>query len=181
MGSIIVAMPKMETAKKISEMLKSRGMQAIEICTTGSGILSRVHQLDSGIVICARKFTDMYCREIADSLPEYFEMLILTSKEGLALCPPDIVTITMPVHSSDLLSTIEMMLMQLERKIRKARKKPGMRSSEEQACIDKAKKLLMERNNMTEPEAFRYIQKCSMDSSTNIVETAQMILLLQID
>ena len=34
---------------------------------------------------------------------------------------------------------------------------------------------------MTEPEAFRYIQKCSMDSSTNMVETAQMIILLQVD
>ena len=31
---------------------------------------------------------------------------------------------------------------------------------------------------MTEEEAHRYIQKTSMDSGTNIVETAQMILCL---
>ncbi len=31
---------------------------------------------------------------------------------------------------------------------------------------------------MTESEAHRYIQKCSMDSGTNLVETAQMILAL---
>jgi len=41
--------------------------------------------------------------------------------------------------------------------------------------------LLMERNHMTEQEAFRYIQKSSMDSGTNMVETAQMILLLIYD
>ena len=35
---------------------------------------------------------------------------------------------------------------------------------------------MMERNNMTETEAHRYIQKCSMDSGTNMVETAHMIL-----
>ena len=35
---------------------------------------------------------------------------------------------------------------------------------------------MMERNNMTEQEAHRYIQKCSMDSGTNMVETAYMIL-----
>ena len=29
---------------------------------------------------------------------------------------------------------------------------------------------------MTEAEAHRYIQKCSMDSGTNMVETAQMII-----
>ena len=34
----------------------------------------------------------------------------------------------------------------------------------------------MARNNMTEEEAHRYIQKCSMDSGTNMVETAQMVL-----
>ena len=41
--------------------------------------------------------------------------------------------------------------------------------------------VLMERNHMTEEEAFRYIQKSSMDSGTNMVETAQMILMLFYD
>ena len=44
--------------------------------------------------------------------------------------------------------------------------------------IDQAKSLLMERNNMTEEEAHRYIQKCSMDSGTNLIETAQMVISL---
>ena len=36
----------------------------------------------------------------------------------------------------------------------------------------------MNRNNMDEEEAYRYIQKCSMDSGTNMVETAQMVLVM---
>ena len=36
----------------------------------------------------------------------------------------------------------------------------------------------MERNHMTEEEAHRYLQKTSMDSGTNLVETAQMLLTL---
>ena len=36
----------------------------------------------------------------------------------------------------------------------------------------------MERNGMTEPEAFRYIQKNSMDMGRTFVESAQMILTL---
>ena len=39
-----------------------------------------------------------------------------------------------------------------------------------------AKELLMDRNHLSEEEAHRYIQKCSMDSGTNMVETAQMVL-----
>ena len=34
----------------------------------------------------------------------------------------------------------------------------------------------MARNHMTEEEAHRYIQKCSMDSGTNMAETAEMVL-----
>ena len=32
---------------------------------------------------------------------------------------------------------------------------------------------------MMEEEAHRYIQKCSMDSGTNLVETAQMVLAMK--
>ncbi len=181
MGSIIVAMPKIEDARKINEILKSRGMQMIEICTTGDSVLSKVHQLDSGVVICTRNLKDMYCNQIAENLPDYFEMLLLTSKEGIMDCPPNVVTVTMPFRVSDLVSSVEMLLMQIERRIRKDKTKVKKRSKEEQETINQAKAVLMERNNMTEQEAFRYIQKCSMDSGTNMVETAQMILILQVD
>ena len=33
-----------------------------------------------------------------------------------------------------------------------------------------------EKNNLTEYEAHRYIQKTSMDSGTNMVETAEMVI-----
>ncbi len=34
----------------------------------------------------------------------------------------------------------------------------------------------MERNHLSEEEAHKYIQKLSMDSGNNLVETAEMIL-----
>ncbi len=61
---------------------------------------------------------------------------------------------------------------------KKQRLKPLERSREEQELIKQAKALLMDRNHMTEADAHRYLQKCSMDSGTNMVETAQMIMSL---
>jgi response regulator NasT len=61
--------------------------------------------------------------------------------------------------------------------MRKKRKSmPKKRSSEEQTLIDQAKAILMNRNNMTEEEAHRYLQKTSMDNGTSFADTAQMIL-----
>ena len=64
---------------------------------------------------------------------------------------------------------------------RKEKKKPKLRSEKEQNYISNAKMLLMERNHLSEDDAYRYIQKCSMDSGTNMVETAQMVLMLLYD
>ena len=50
------------------------------------------------------------------------------------------------------------------------------RDPKQQETIRRAKELLMERNNMSEGEAHRYLQKSSMDSGTNMVETAEMVL-----
>ena len=54
-----------------------------------------------------------------------------------------------------------------------------IRSEKEAAVIETAKQLLITRNNMTEDEAHRYLQKRSMDNGTDMVETAQMVLALK--
>ncbi len=83
----------------------------------------------------------------------------------------------MPVHSRELINTVHMMTMDLARELRRRNKTlPKRRSAEEQKTIDAAKALLMERNQMTESDAHKYIQKLSMDSGNNLVETAEMIL-----
>ena len=59
---------------------------------------------------------------------------------------------------------------------RRKKTQPKRRTAEEEKIINKAKALLMERNQMTENDAHKYIQKLSMDSGNNLVETAEMIL-----
>ncbi len=53
-----------------------------------------------------------------------------------------------------------------------------MRNAQDEAIIKRAKQLLIERNNMTEDEAHRYLLKRSMDNSVSLVETAQILLAL---
>ena len=47
---------------------------------------------------------------------------------------------------------------------------------EEQHIIEEAKNLLVERNNFTEPQAHRFIQKKSMDTGKKMIEIALIIL-----
>ena len=89
--------------------------------------------------------------------------------------------VTTPIKIYDLVNTVEMILRQTERKFKKEKKQPRRRTEKEENYIRNAKLLLMDRNHLSEEEAFRYIQKCSMDSGTNMVETAQMVLTLIYD
>lgn len=178
MSSIIVALPKLEDAKHIRDILHRYGLKTAAICTTGSNVLAQVHQLDAGVVISGKKFCDMNYIQLMEYLPESFEMLLLASRGTLESCPLGIMKLAFPIRANDLVGSVEMICTQLERKYGKVKRAPKKRTEREQNYINNAKWVLMERNNMTEQEAFRYIQKCSMDTGTNMVETAQMILLL---
>ena len=94
----------------------------------------------------------------------------------LALAPP--LSMLLTTSKAQVVYRIRVYDPAQQRIRRKLRSRPKERSKEEQDLINEAKALLMERNNMTESEAHRYIQKCSMDSGTNLVETAQMIISL---
>ncbi len=177
MTGIVVVFPKIENARSIKNILVRSGYSVTAVCATGAQALSCVEGLNDGIVICGYRLKDMIYSELKESLPEEFELLLLASERVLdEYGRDDCLSIAMPLKVHELLSTVEMMVQNADRKRKRRRLTPRARDPKEQALIGEAKALLMERNHMTEEEAHRYIQKCSMDSSTNMVETAQMIL-----
>ncbi|MDD3251824.1 MAG: ANTAR domain-containing protein [Lachnospiraceae bacterium] len=179
MANIIVAFSKPEDAKSIKNILTRSGLQVITVCTSGAQVLAQAEDLSSGIIVCGYRMTDMLFSELHDCMPAEFSMLMVSSpSKWVAQVPEDIVCLPMPLKVHDLVSTLEMMIQANSRRRKKLRQQPKQRNEEEQTLISQAKNLLMERNNMSEEEAHRYIQKCSMDSGTNLIETAQMVISL---
>ncbi|BBF45417.1 ethanolamine two-component response regulator [Lachnospiraceae bacterium KM106-2] len=179
MLSIIVAFPKIEDAKAIKNVLVRNGFEVSATCTTGAQVITMANELDEGIVLCGFRLSDMHYSELHNYLPQSFQMLLMASAAKLNdVVSMEIVCLAMPIKTNDLVNTIQMMTYNYNRKKKKQKEKERAkgRSKEEKEVITKAKLLLMDRNNMTEEEAHRYIQKTSMDSGTNMVETAQMIL-----
>lgn len=177
MINIIVALPKPEEAKGIRSILMKNGFSVTAVCTTGAQALSQADELNDGIVICGYKLTDMMYSELHECLPEGIDMLLMVSGSVMNDClDNNIVCLCMPIKVHELIDTVSMMCQAIRRRRKKAKQQPRERNEKETAYIKEAKELLMIRNNMTEEEAHRYIQKCSMDSGTNMVETAQMIL-----
>lgn len=178
MSSILIALPKLEEGKKIQKILNNHGYQQVHVYTTAAMTIQAANDMDVGVVISAYKLSDMFYLDLKDNLPKNFELIVIGSQNAMAAVGGSgVLALSTPLKLGDLLSTVDMVLRQMERRYKK-NKKPVKRTWQEENYIKNAKILLMDRNNLTEEEAFRYIQKSSMDNGTNMVETAQMILTL---
>ena len=177
MVGIIVVFPNKDNAANIRNLLARGGMTVTGVCTTGAQAMNYADTVDEGIVVCGYKLKDMLYSELREYLPSNFEMLLIASPDkwssGLA---DGVMGLNMPRKVYDLLNTVEMMLESMNRRRRKRKQEPKERNPKQQEVIRRAKELLMDRNNMSEGEAHRYLQKNSMDSGTNMAETAEMVL-----
>ena len=174
-----MAFSKLEDAKKIKNLLNRNGYNDILACNSASQVIAAANENDGGIVLCAYKLADMIYSQLLEDLPPGFEMLVMASRHVISenLTGSGVMCLSMPLKVHELVETIDMMSHNMERNRRRRRQEgPRERTGQEQKLIGKAKEVLMSRNHMTEEQAHKYIQKCSMDSGTNLVETAQMVL-----
>jgi len=175
--NIVVVFYRSEEARTLRDLFVKAGFNVAGVFTSGAQTLALADELQEGIVVCGYKFPDMMYNELKEKLPEHFEMLLVAGRSRWDDdYGDDIMRVEMPLKIKDLLDTLNMMVSSIERRRRKRRNTPKVRNEKEMLLIGKAKELLMDRNDMTEEEAHRYIQKTSMDTGTNLIETAQMIL-----
>ncbi|MDE6014598.1 MAG: antitermination regulator, partial [Acetatifactor sp.] len=86
MTNIIVALPKLEDAKGIKNVLVRNGFQVTGCCTTGAQAISQADGLHDGILICSYKLADMMYSELHECLPRGFEMLLMASQSVIQEC-----------------------------------------------------------------------------------------------
>ena len=174
MDQVIVAFESSQTAERIRDILESGVTASCVLCRTADQVRRAVHKFHITAVVCGFKLADQGAEALFRDLPPTCAMLVLAPQNLLELLQEeDIFRLATPVSKGDLTGSVRMLL-QMGRRLERTFK--PRRSSEEQALIDQAKALLMERSGMSEAQAHRFLQKTSMDNSARLVQTAQMIL-----
>lgn len=176
MAGIIVVFPKPEDSKAIKNLLVHNGYESVFNCTTGSKAITLADTLGEGVIISGYRMTDMPYTDILDNVEGRFEMLLVASKQKLLEDSRGVAMVEMPIKVRDFLNSVELMQNNIYAKLRRKKRVVHQRTEEEQSVIDEAKSVLMEKNNMSENEAHRYIQKSAMDSGRTMVETAISVL-----
>lgn len=180
MQDVIVAFGSPGDAKKIRSILQRNGFNVVCETTSGARVLTACEDLTDGVVVCGYRLGDMRYLELAQDLPRYFQMLLVTapSRVDEDVLPANVCFLPMPLKVGKLVETLGGLLGRMRKLRKQERSKKKTHTQKEQETINAAKAILMERHGMTEPQAHRYLQKCAMDSGTGIVEMAEMVMTL---
>lgn len=182
MKKIIVAFANIENANRVCEILVLGNYRVEGACQTGAQVLHMLNSVEMNdvLIIMGYKLSDMVAIQLLEMLPPGIDTLLLLTANQHILCSEyNAFSLTLPVRKNDLLNTVQMVFETGQKVIKPKAEKPTARKErtpEEKAIISQAKAILMERHNMTEEQAHRYIQKRSMDSSMSMVETAGIIV-----
>ena len=174
MTRIVIAIANETLRESIAGMLQRNGIEIRNVCQSGREAIRAIKRMGGGVVILSARLTDMTADEFVDLLYDDEQYLLLARPTEMENCVSDrFFRVALPVHSGELLGCVRI-LMQLDERIVAA--SVPKRTEEEKQVITTAKELLMEKNSMTEDQAYRFIQKRSMETSTPMPDVAQMIL-----
>jgi len=177
MRRVIVAFQSQENCTKIKDVLARAGLLVEDTCHAGSQVINMVNKLDDVLLICGNKLVDMSSIGLLELLPEETDVLMLLPPSQIeSSWREGVFTLPLPVNKNDLLNTINMIFETKRESVFKKKIIKNERSAEGKEIVERAKLLLIEKHNMTENQAHRFIQKRSMDSASTMVDTALIIL-----
>lgn len=154
-------------------MLESSGVVACVSARSCGEVKRIIHQTQVSVVVCGYKLADGTGEMLFEDLPPVCSMLMVATQSQLDMVNDDIFRLPAPISRSSLIASVQM-LFQVNRQLSKYVK--PRRNNQDQRVIEEAKRLLMNRQGMTEEQAHRFLQKRSMDSGARMVQTAQLIL-----
>ena len=174
MEKVIVAFESEKSCRRVKEALESAGAAACIVCRSAAEVRRAVGKQHITTLVCGYKFADESAEGLFEDLPSSCSMLVLAPQSLLDLIGSDeMFKLTSPVARGDLVASVRMLL-QMGRRMEKYVR--PQRPAEEQALINEAKHILMERSGMTEEQAHRFLQKKSMDAGARLVQTARMVV-----
>lgn len=106
MSVVLIVLPKSEDGKKVKKILMNHGFSHVFAYPTASALLQEVNRHSYGLVISGYRLKDMYYRELADSLPSFFEMVLIGSANTVSEADAGILSLTTPLKVYDLVNTV---------------------------------------------------------------------------
>lgn len=168
----------------LREMLREEGFDVVGEAADGEQAVAMANELAPDLVICDIKMPKMdgiaAAAQIAGKRIAPVVMLTAFSQRDLIERARDagaMAYLVKPFEKRDLLPAIEMATSRFAEIKALEAEVTGLRDRlEARKLIERAKGALMTAHSMTEPEAFRWIQRAAMDNRTSMRAVAALVL-----
>ena len=151
--NILAAFSNERVLGVVEKALASENIRLAYSCKSVSELKKSINYCQGGIIICGYKLKDGAIVQFSES-ERVFKLIV-------------------PLKKDDLICSVYMLLSMGEGGYTR---KTSFRTSEEEKIIRKAKEILIDRYNLTEEQAHKYLQKKSMDTGRKIIDVAKLIL-----
>ena len=171
MKEIIIASANLKAAERIKAILQSGHLTVNRVFSSGREILSYASIQPDVLVVCG-KLSDMSAVYLAELAPHGVDIvLLLPSGEPQTAFYSNLVTLNMPVNRAELLDTVRM----LRATEAHSNIPVQTRSTDDEGLLENAKRIVMNRHRISEREAYRLLQRRSMEAGIKMTELAKMI------
>ena len=169
MKEIIIASANLKSAERIKAILQSGHVSVNRVFSSGREILSYASIQPDILAVCG-KLSDMSAVYLAEMAPAGVDIiLLLPSGEPQSAFYSNLVTLYMPVNRAELLDTVRLLSATRTESLG-ARSKSGG-----DEALENAKRIIMNRHHISEREAYRLLQRKSMETGVKMTELAKMI------
>ena len=170
MVNIIIAFPSDDKFALFSSVLDEAGLSVFRQCTSGSAVKRAINQCRDGIVICSTRLPDCTADELAWDLQDRAMLLVVGRPQQLEMCEyPQLFRLAAPFSKGELTSAVNMLIQFYQMRLPK-------RDSQDKKLIAQAKEKLMQREQMTEPEAHHTLQQMAMSKGMRMVDVARSLI-----
>lgn len=183
-AKVMIAMQNLQAAQKIRYALQRSGYTVGETCASCSEALRAVRTLTPDILLINFDMPDMTGLEAATIIGDenLCSVVLFVSSEQKDLCTEftedyDITLFLKPVNLQGLFAAVEAVIRSRRRTEKIGRELSKLKKGlDDRKIVEQAKGILMDRKGISEAEAYRRIQKMSMDSRVAMRDIALKIM-----
>lgn len=183
-ATITVAMQNEQVAEKIKYALQREGYSVGDICTSGNETIRKIRTGPPDILLINFEMPDVTGLEVATIIGDenLCSVILFITNMQRDFCVSivedyDITLFLKPINRVALLSTLDTVLQNRRRMGRMEKELNELKQGlEDRKVIERAKGILMKRKSISEGEAYRRIQKMSMDSRVAMRDIAFKII-----
>ncbi len=170
MARIVIAGASEENRTHLARLLSASGFSVFRCCASGNELRRTINECDDGVVILIGTLPDCKTDELQWDYGSRVQILMIARPAVLEACEtPEIFRLALPASGQAVVGAVKM-LSQLHQ-MRLPR-----RTGTDRTIVEEAKRRLMERHNLTEPEAHRALQRYAMNHGVRMADYAAQIV-----